>query len=141
MTEKELSRYEIINNLINNKINGTDASKQVGVSVRQTKRLKAKVLKYGAKGLIHSSRGKESNRKLDSETIKKANKLLKEKYYFCKPTLASEKLAENHAIQINKETVRWMMIGLGLWKQKIRKQSKKWHTWRARKYNFGDIAI
>ncbi len=29
MTEKELSRYEIIKNLINGKINGTDASKQI----------------------------------------------------------------------------------------------------------------
>jgi hypothetical protein len=139
MTKKELGRFEIINNLINDKINGTDASKQMGVSVRQVKRMKSKVLKYGAEGLIHGSRGRESNRKLDSEIVKKANALLKEKYHFCKPTFASEKLEENHGIIINKETVRWMMIALGLWKQKIRKQSKKWHTWRARKDNFGEM--
>ena len=139
MTEKELMRFEVINSLINEKINGTDASKQIGVSVRQIKRLKLKVRKCGAEGLIHESRGKKSNRKLDSEIVKKANKLLKEKYHFCKPTLASEKLADNHDIVINKETVRWMMIGLGLWKQKIKKQSKKWHVWRARKDNFGEM--
>ena len=40
MTKKELSRYEIIKDLIAGKINGTDASKQIGVTIRHTKRLK-----------------------------------------------------------------------------------------------------
>ncbi|MEK9130374.1 MAG: hypothetical protein AAB526_03210 [Patescibacteria group bacterium] len=40
MTEKEIVRYNVIQNLINGKINGTDASKQIGLSVRQIKRLK-----------------------------------------------------------------------------------------------------
>lgn len=139
MAEKELERYEVINNLINNKINGTDASKLIGLSTRQIKRLKLKVLEHGAKGLVHGNRGRESNRRLNPEIVKKANKLLQEKYHFCKPSFASEKLAENHDIKINKETVRWMMIALGLWKQKIRKHSKKWHVWRARKDNFGEM--
>ncbi len=38
MTEKESDRYDIIQDLINKKINGTDASKMIGVSVRQVKR-------------------------------------------------------------------------------------------------------
>ena len=56
MTEKELSRINIIQNLIDGKINGTDASKQIGVSVRHIKRLKAKVINLGTKGLIHGNR-------------------------------------------------------------------------------------
>ena len=43
MTKKELSRYEIIKDLIAGKINGTDASKQIGVTIRHIKRLKLKV--------------------------------------------------------------------------------------------------
>ncbi|MFH1233241.1 MAG: hypothetical protein V1649_01150 [Patescibacteria group bacterium] len=34
MTEKEASRLSIIQNLINNKINGTDAAKQIGLSYK-----------------------------------------------------------------------------------------------------------
>ena len=45
MTKKELSRYEIIKDLIAGKINGTDASKQIGVTIRHIKRLKLKVYK------------------------------------------------------------------------------------------------
>ena len=139
MTEKELSKYEIIKDLIVGKINGTDASKQIRVTVRHIKRLKAVVVKYGAAGLIHKSRGRESNRKLDPEIVKKAEKYLKEKYYFCNPTFAAEKLDENHQIKINKETIRGMMTNLALWQPKPRKQSGKWHVWRARKDNFGEM--
>lgn len=139
MAEKELSKYEIIKDLINGKINGTDAAKQIGVSVRHVKRLKAAAIKYGAKGFIHKNRGRESNRKLDPEIVKKAKGYLKEKYYDFGPTLAAEKLAENHGIKINKETIRGMMAKLGLRKIKPRKQAGKWHVWRARKDNFGEM--
>ena len=139
MSEKELLRYDIIKSLIDGKINGTDASKQIRLSVRHIKRLKLKVNKYGAKGLIHKNRGRESNRKLDSEIIKKAEKYLKEIYYDFGPTLAAEKLDEIHEIKLGKETVRGIMTNLELWKPKPRKQSGKWHVWRARKDNFGEM--
>ena len=139
MSEKELSRYDIVKSLIEGKINGTDASKQIGVSVRHVKRLKLRVDKHGMNGLIHKSRGRTGNRKLCLEIAEKAEKCLKEKYYDFGPTFAAEKLKENHDIIINKETVRSIMTNLGLWKPKSRKQSKKWHTWRARKDNFGEM--
>lgn len=139
MAEKELSRYDVIKDLIDNVINGTDASMQIGVSVRHIKRLKAKVIKSGAKGLAHGNRGKVGNRTLDPENVKKAKEHLKEKYYDFGPTLASEKLKENDKIEINKETTRGMMTEMGLWKPKTRKQAKNRHVWRARKNNYGEM--
>ena len=79
MTEKESKRYEIIKELIDGVIDGTEASKQFGLSLRQTKRLKARVREKGIEGIIHKNRGKESNRKIKKEIIDKAKKLLKEK--------------------------------------------------------------
>lgn len=139
MTEKELAKYDIIKSLIDNKINGADASKQIGLSVRQTKRLKIKVIQFGAEGLAHGNRGRASNRKLSAEIVEKAEKYLKEKYYDFGPTFASEKLDENHKIKINKETLRIIMTRMGLWKPKPRKQPKKRHIWRARKDNYGEM--
>jgi len=49
MTEKEITRHNIIQNLIDGKINGIDASKQIQVSTRQIRRIKAK-LKKGSSG-------------------------------------------------------------------------------------------
>jgi len=139
MTKKELSNYDIINNLIDGKINGTDASKQIGVSVRHIKRLKRKVIDDGAEGLIHQGRGRNGNRKLDDEIIIKIKKHLKEKYHDFGPTLACEKLDENEKIKLGVETIRQIMINSKLWKVKPRKKNKNWHVWRARKDNFGEM--
>jgi hypothetical protein len=140
MTEKELNKHSIIKDLINKKINGTDASKLLGVTVRQVKRLKATVLKHGAKGLAHKGRGKKSNKKLDSNILEKIKVLLKEEYYDFGPTFATEKLNEINKIKIGKETTRSIMTELKLWQVKSRKGTEtKWHTWRARKDNYGEM--
>ncbi len=139
MTEKESRRYETIKELIDGVIDGTEASKQLGLSVRQTKRLKAGVIEKGIKGVIHKNRGRPGNRKIDGKIIEKAKKLLKEKYSDFKPTFASEKLHELHNIKINKETVRQMMTEEKLWKIKPRKQAKNKHLWRPRKDNYGQM--
>ena len=62
MTNKELSRYEIIKRLLKKEINGTEASKQIGVSVRQVRSLKAKVKKHGIKSIAHGLRGGSGNK-------------------------------------------------------------------------------
>jgi len=139
MTEKEISRYNIIKNLIDGKINGTDASKQICVSVRQVRRIKVRVKKEGVEGIIHGNRGKESNRKIDNEILAKTIKLLEEKYCGFKPTLAAEKLSELDEIELSNEKVRQIMIENKLWKVKPRKGSKKKYFWRARKDNFGEM--
>lgn len=71
MNQKESLRYEIIENLINQKVNGTEASIQINLSIRQTKRLKAMVKKYGLRGIIHGGRNRESSRKIKAETVEK----------------------------------------------------------------------
>ena len=138
MTSKELSRYGIIKNLIDNKLNGTEAAKQLNLSVRQVKNIKANVLKHGEQGVMHGNRGKQSNRKINIEIIKKVKKYLKEKYYDFKPSFASEKLKEIHNIKIGRETVRLLMTDMGLWKQKSRR-NKNYHSWRKRKDNYGEM--
>ncbi len=139
MTEKESMRYDLIQSLIDGKINGTDASKQIGVSIRHVKRMKSAVIKKKMKGIIHASRGRIGNRGLDIKIVENAKKYLKEKYYDFGPTFASEKLEKIHNIKINKESVRQIMIAVNLWKPKSRKQPKQRHTWRARKDNYGEM--
>jgi hypothetical protein len=139
MSETELFRYEVIQQLINKEINGTDASKQLGLCLRQVKRLKIKVIKSGAQGLIHGNRGRQSSRQLDTELVEKAKGILQNKYYDFGPSFASEKLEENDNIKINRESLRLIMTEMDLWQPKPRKQAKKKHFWRARKDNFGEM--
>ncbi len=139
MSQKEVLKCDIINNLIAGKIDDTEASKQLGLSIRQTKRLKTKVKDKGVKAIIHDNRGRDSNRKKPKEEINKIKNLIEEKYYDFGPTFAREKLDENHQILIGKETLRLLMSGWGLWKIKPRRNPKDRHTWRPRKDNFGEM--
>jgi len=139
MTEEEISRHNIIKNLIDGRINGTDASKQIEISVRQVRRIKAKVKEKGAEGIIHGNRGRASNRRIDNEILTKTIGLLEKKYQGFKPTLATEKLLELDKIELSNEKVRQIMIENKLWKVRSRKQSKKKYFWRARKDNYGEM--
>ncbi|MBU4347693.1 ISNCY family transposase [Patescibacteria group bacterium] len=139
MNQKESLRYDIIKKLIDQKINGTEASVRINLSIRQTKRLKAMVKKYGLRGIIHGGRNRESNRKTKTETINEIKKYIQEKYYDFGPTFAREKLKENHNIEIGTETLRQIMIKEGLWKSKSRRKSGRHKSWRARKEYFGEM--
>lgn len=139
MTRKELSRYDIIKKLVSGAINGTEAALQINLSIRQIKRLKARVKKQGARGMIHISRGKESNRKTNNEIVEQIGKIIRDKYNDFGPTFAQEKLKEIHNIKIGVETLRQIMIAKELWKPKPRRNSKERHVWRARKEYFGQM--
>jgi len=138
MTSKEAKRYDIICKLIAKKIDGTEAAKSLNLSVRQVKRIKAKVKKKKIKGVIHGNRGKSSNRQTDRKTITEAKKQLKKIYHDFNPLLAQEKLLEIHQIKLSKETVRQLMIAEKLWIPKKKGMVKKF-SWRERKDNYGEM--
>ena len=138
MTRKEAERLGIINNLIGGNINGTEAGKQLSLSVRQVRRMKQNVIRLGPKGVVHGNRNRVSNRKLDEAFLDKAKALLKEKYSYFTPLMAQEHLQEEDKISINKETVRQLMIGEGLWIGKERKVLE-YRCQRERKDSFGEM--
>lgn len=138
MSNQELNRYDIIKRLISGDLNGTEAAELIGLSIRQTKRLKATVKQFGIKGIIHGSRGKKSNRRLPDKERKKIIELLYKHYPDFWPTHASEKLNEVHNICHDPKTIRQIMIDEGLWKpQKIKK--KEHREWRQRKPHYGEM--
>lgn len=139
MTQKELSRHEIIKRLIRKEINGTETAKQMNLSVRQIKRIKAKVIKEGPKGVIHKSRGGVGNRRIKPEIIERTKHYLQSKYSDFHPTFAMEKLGKIHQIKLSKEKVRQIMIEVGLWKPKPRKKNKEYRSWRQRKDYYGEM--
>lgn len=139
MAQKELSRYEIIKRLLRKDINGTEAAEQMRLSVRQVRRLKTRVKKYGVRGVIHGQRSNPGNRRILEKKVQKIEKLVKENYPDFGPTLASEKLEENHRIKVGKEKLRQLMIGWGLWKPKPRKKHKEYRSWRPRKEHYGSM--
>ena len=62
----------------------------------------------------------------------KVVKLVKREYADFGPTLAAEYLAEQHGVEISKETLRQILMTAGVWKRK-RRRVEEVHVWRARR--------
>jgi hypothetical protein len=137
LTEEELFKFEIITKLIGGSITIKQAREQLGLSARQIKRLKRRVIDHGAEGVVHGLRGKPGNRTTPASVVTTATDLLKEKYPDFGPTFAAEKLKDIHGITLSDERVRQLMIKLDLWKPKKKKDNGQYHAWRPRKEWFG----
>lgn len=139
MKEQDMFRFEIINDLIQKNIDIRVAMKKLDLSHRQIKRIRKRVRKEGQEGVLHRGREKRSNRKMNDAVRTKTEKLLKATYPDFGPTFAAEKLRENHGIDFSKETIRLIMIDIGLRKVKTRKSNSEHHAWRPRKECFGEM--
>ena len=132
MTRVQLQRFEVLSQLNNDKINGTEASEKLGLSVRHIRRLKKKVGKRGARALLHGNKGKKSKRKIGKSIRAKILKLLRTTYKNFRPTFAAEKLAERDEIQVSHEWLRLLMIEEKLWTASKRREKATHRAWRPR---------
>ena len=139
MTEKNMFRFEVMNNLIQKKIDIRYAMKTLNLSKRQVKRIRKRIRVEGTEGVIHKGRGQPSNRMMVDTIRTKVEKLLKERYPDFGPTFASEKLRDDHHLILSKETVRKMLVSLDLHKVKHRKGNRQYHAWRPRKEHYGEM--
>jgi len=138
LTRREEEKLTIINDCISGKITKAQAATMLGISPRQVKRLKSKVREEGTEAVIHHLKGKQSNHHIEQTIKEKAINVIKENYADFKPTFATEKLEENHHLQISPETTRRWMTTEGLWKP--RKQKKiTYRSFRPRKEYFGEL--
>ena len=139
MSKKEVNRLPVLTKLQDKKINNNTAAKMLGITIRQIKRIKKKFKKQGAEGLIHKSRGKRGHNRLPNKIITRATNLLRQFYRDFKPTMASEKLAEHHQLELSKETVRQLMISAHLWISKKERLKTHYRSWRERKEQYGEM--
>ena len=110
MSNKGLSRLDVMHQLQNRSINQAQAADILGISVRQVKRLWKAFKKEGAKGLISKKRGGKGNHQLPQGVKKETIDLILEKHCDFGPTFANEKLVEVHGLKISVGSVRSLMI-------------------------------
>lgn len=138
MSDTEIKRLQIMTELEKRQLTQKQAGEQLGLSVRQIKRIWRKYQEEGANGLINQSRGKPSHNRLREEEKQKVLDIILERYRDFGPTLATEKLVEVHGIRISDESVRKLMISEGLWKHR-RKRKLQVFQMRERRACFGEL--
>ena len=139
MTQADRDRLVTLKKAKKKLIKQREAAEELGLSVRQVKRLLHALKKGGDKAVVHGLRGKPSKRRIDESVQKEAVKILSAPVYKgFGPTLAAEYLAKKHGIEASKETVRKWMIEGKLW-QANKEKVKPMHSWRPRKDRLGEL--
>lgn len=138
MSKEEITRLGLMQRLQAKQMTQKEVSNQLGISVRQVKRIWQAYQREGATGLISKRRGKPSNNQLKKEVLQQALDLILAHYKDFGPTLAHEKLVEVHGLQISDERVRQMMIAEGLWKPK-KARKKRVFQMRERRARRGEL--
>jgi transposase len=138
MSAKELDRLEILGRVAERRLTQRRAAERLGLSERQVRRLCRALGQQGAAGLVSRKRGRPSNRKLPGSVRDQALALVRERYADFGPTLACEKLTEQHGVAVSTEALRQWMIGAGLWVPRAQRPRRA-HQPRHRRSCLGEL--
>lgn len=138
MSDKELSRINIIQAVCEKRLRRRDAATRLKLTERQIQRLVNRYRELGIAGLAHGHRGKPSNNCLPDDFKCHVLALLHENYSDFGPTLAAEKLRERHNICISVETLRQWMTAEGLWVPYVRRKLRVYQP-RSRRDCLGEL--
>ena len=111
MSVKELRRLAVLHQVMEKKLGQLEASRLLGLTDRQIRRIVTRIQVEGDVGLAHRSRGKRSNRAFDERKKTQVLGLYAKQYCDFGPTLAAEKLKERNGIGISDETLRLWLLG------------------------------
>lgn len=142
MSEEEVRRAGVLKRVKADELTQVEAAEMLGMSYRQLKRLYGRYLREGAKGLVHRSAGKPSNRARPVKERKRILRLVGKHYgggpgERFGPTLAAEHLQEDHGIRVDPETLRRWMLAEGLWTKE--RKRKPYRQRRERRAHFGEL--
>ena len=138
MSQEERDRLHWLKLARDKKITQKVAAERMEVSARRVRQLLRKLKSKGDGVVVHGLRKRASNRKITESVRQRAIELVRSEYRDFGPTLASEYLSENYAIEVSKETLRKWMIEGKLWAAKRAKISAV-HVWRPRRECFGEL--
>jgi hypothetical protein len=138
MSDGELSRLEVLRDLDRRRLTTAAAGQLLGLERRQVFRLLKAYRTEGPTGLISKRRGRRSNRRKPEALRRAVLATIREWYWDFGPTLAAEKLCEDHGIALGRETLRQWMIEAGLWLDR-RQRRKPVHQPRPRRECVGEL--
>lgn len=138
LSGREQDRLVVLRQVQQGKLTQRKAAEQLGLSARWVKKLMKRLRSEGARGLVHRLRGRASNRGHGVQVRQRAVELVGERYADYGPTLAAEVLASEHAVAVNRETLRQWMSQARIWKPR-RQKIHQVHVWRRRREQRGEL--
>ena len=122
-TMEDMRRYGVVRAVMDGKMTNGEGAAALDLSVRQLKRIKGKVKRYGMTGIRHGNRGRAPGHAFPDRFKKRVIGLVQRRYPGFNFSHLSEMLDEEEAIRINRETLRLWLRPLG-YGGKVRKQPR-----------------
>jgi transposase len=136
MSQRDRDTLTVLRPVLDGRRSQAEAARLLGKSIRQVRRLVARLKDQGDAGLIHKLRGQPSNRSLKTTTKSNIISFYKEHLQDFGPTLAAETLAEE-GLQVGVETLRRWLTAEGLWQPSPRRDTHR--SRRPRRACFGEL--
>ena len=114
LTMQDEKRLDVIQRVYRDELTVVQAALLMGVSERQCYRVKARVGKAGAKGVVHGNRGRRCKRKTKEKTVRRVVELARGKYQGFNDHHLTEKLKEQEQIELSREKVRRILRAEGI---------------------------
>jgi len=124
LTMKDEKRLDVIQRVYRSELTVGQAALIMGLSERQCYRVKARVNKAGAKGVVHGNRGRRCKRRLKDSTVRRVLELARGKYQGFNDHHLTEKLKEQESIELSREKVRRILRADGISSPKKRRGIK-----------------
>jgi transposase len=132
MTDKEMARLVVAERLIAGEITIKGAAEVLGISTRQTKRIKKKVRISGPGATVHGNRKRKPINAVDKYVKDLVVELKREKYTGTNFSHFAELIAEKEYIDLSRPTVHRILRSAGIVSPK-RKKKVRTHRYRKRK--------
>ena len=114
LNRRELHRPGLLKALCAGRVTTRQVAQALGLSLRQTRRLRRCFESRGPAGLAHRSRGRPSPHRLAIELRQAVTALMTTLYVGFNDSHLTEKLQEQHGLPISRESVRRLRCELGL---------------------------
>ena len=139
LSMKEQEKLAVIIRYTDGAITGSDAAKQLGITVRQVQRKKKAYLTEGMSSIIHKSKGKKTGRGFAPEFEERIISLYKKEYNGWNFCHFGDALEDDYSIIVSDSYLYKLLTRKGI-KSPARKRHKpKSHPPRARKENAGEL--
>jgi transposase len=138
LNKKELKRLVVIQKVIDGHLTINDASRILGLSSRQVKRLKKGVLELGPQYLAHGNRGRTPKHAVSEDISNKVINIAFSLYQGFNFHHIRDLLFLEHGIDLSVSTVRRILIPAGFKSPKNRRRPKP-HRSRPRRARMGEL--
>lgn len=138
-TVQEVKRIKVLQALITHQINNQEAAKQLGLSVRQTQRLKKSYREQGDKAVIHGLKGRPSGRGYNQKLKKAIVNLYRDEYQGWNFSHFNDTLEDEHNIKVSDRYVYNVLTAASFKSPRAKKHKPRNHPPRERKENAGEL--